>query len=128
MASAWLLASFMDIGFVTAKIMNIGIGPELKGAIIPTMAAEIISPFDTTRHKGYPDAPHTQPLQNIPNIPPRPGNLEASRAKAADDDFITDIAVNPQIATSPAFTDKWDRIANEVFDYENYDDYIAKEL
>jgi len=255
MASAWLLASIIAIGLVTLKVMSIGIDPGLKKAIIPAMAAEKVSPFDTTRHKGYQDAPHTQPLQNIPNNP-QPGNLETSRAEVTDDDFIADmqavltaqkvfdplskvtiekdplgrsqstsnqndgndfpapesknshdifdritqgmqyanayelgtvglenrfagfskisdlqqkpaqekkakndktplgkassgsivdsadftqdleeiekqkntVNVDPQIATSSTFNDKWDRIANEVFDYANYDDYIAKEL
>jgi hypothetical protein len=53
-------------------------------------------------------------------------------------DFIQDLEeikkqkntvnVDQQIATSSTFTDKWDRIANEVFGYANYDDYIAKGL
>ena len=255
MASAWLLAGLIAIGLVTSKVMNLGIDPVLKEAIILTMATEKVSPSDTIRHKGYKDASHTQPLQNIPNNP-QSGNLETSPADVTDDDFIADIQailtgqkvfypfskaaiekdqlgrsqstlnqndgndfpepesknshaifnriaqgmqyanpyylgnvglenrfadfnkisdlqqktaqkkkskndktplgkassgsvvdsadfiqdleaikkqkntvnVDPQIATSSTITDKWDRIANEVFDYANYDGYLAKEL
>jgi hypothetical protein len=38
------------------------------------------------------------------------------------------VTVDPQIAATSILPDKWDRIANEVFGYANYDDYLAKEL
>jgi hypothetical protein len=38
------------------------------------------------------------------------------------------VNVGSQLATTSNLPDKWDRIANEVFGYTNYDDYLAKEL